>query len=63
MITVVNSVPDASVVKRVICRNCGSTLEYTPHDVTKEVRTDYGGGKDTYKFITCPTCNKAVSVS
>lgn len=33
-VVVVDKGPDPSVVKRVICQNCGAKLEYTPRDIT-----------------------------
>lgn len=51
MVTVVDTKPHKSVVKEVVCRNCGATLEYTPNDVQSELHHDYGGGCDTYNFI------------
>ena len=62
MIKVISNVPHKSVVKECICRNCGSTLEYTPNDVKETTSTDYGGGTDTYYHIDCPTCMKRVYV-
>lgn len=62
-VVIVDEAPDPSVVKRVICRNCGIKLEYTPNDVTKEYRTDYGGGGDTYYYINCPKCKKDITVA
>ena len=47
MVTVVSTVPHPSVVKEVVCRNCGATLSYVPMDIKEEVHTDYGGGRDT----------------
>ena len=43
--------PDASVIKRIVCGNCGATLEYTPRDIRKETVGDYSGGSDTYSRI------------
>lgn len=63
MVTVVSSVPHASVVRETICGNCGSTLRYTPNDVQKEVHRDYGGGVDTEHFIQCPACGKKAYVN
>lgn len=62
MVTVVSTVPHPSVVKEVICRNCGATLQYVPKDVHTEVHHDYGGGSDTYRYITCPPCGSRVNV-
>ena len=62
MLRVLDPNPHKSVVKEVICRNCGATLEYVPADITQETHHDYGGGSDTYYFIDCPKCNQQVSV-
>jgi RNase P subunit RPR2 len=62
MVKVINAVPHVSVVKRCICKNCGSELEYVPQEVMVNFTSDYTGGKDYYKYITCPSCNKEVIV-
>jgi DNA-directed RNA polymerase subunit RPC12/RpoP len=62
MVTVVSTTPHASVVKETICRNCGSTLQYVPADIKKEIHRDYGGGSDTYYHIVCPPCGDKVNV-
>ena len=62
MVKVINTVPDASVVKRVVCRNCGATLEYTPNDVQIRKSTDYTGHVDIDNVIQCPSCSKEVYV-
>lgn len=62
MVTVVSTVPHHSVVKEVICKNCGATLQYVPKDVVSKSVTDYGGGSDTYHHIVCPPCGSAVYV-
>ena len=62
MVTVVSTVPHPSVVKEVICRNCGATLNYVPADVQKRTVSDYGGGRDTYEFIKCPPCSHEIYV-
>lgn len=62
MVTVISTQPHPSVVKEVVCRNCGSTLQYVPRDiVSREVR-DYTGCSDTFRHIKCPTCSNEVSV-
>jgi RNase P subunit RPR2 len=60
MVTVVNPKPHSSVIKRCICRNCGAELEYVPAEVQSKTVGDYGGGSDTYRFVTCPQCSQAV---
>jgi 5-methylcytosine-specific restriction endonuclease McrA len=62
MVKVINTAPHASVVKQVICRNCGSTLEYTPNDVIEHKVRDYGGGTDIEKYIDCPNCHTTLGV-
>jgi ribosomal protein S27E len=62
MVTVVKTEPHSSVVKEVICKNCGATLQYTPVDVKEDYSTDYTGGRDYFKYINCPPCGKKVTV-
>lgn len=54
---------DESEVRRVTCRNCASVLQYVNAEVKDERHYDYGGGSDIYYYITCPCCNKNVTVS
>ena len=61
-VVVVDKGPDPSVVKRVICRQCGAKLEYTPRDVKHNVTHDYDGGSDTRSYITCPQCHETIDV-
>ena len=61
-VRIVELKPDASIVKRVICKNCGVTLEYVPNDVHHRLYTDYGGVSDTYYWIDCPACQHEISV-
>lgn len=61
---VVNKVPDPSVVKHIVCRNCGVTIEYVPKDVRNLwTGTDYGGGPDGADGFNCPECNELVHTS
>lgn len=62
MVTVVSTVPHSSVVKEVVCRNCGATLQYVPNDIKEDYSTDYTGGKDYYKYIKCPPCGHKQTV-
>ena len=48
--------------KEVKCRKCESRLSYVATDVREEVCTDYTGGRDTYRMITCPVCGNKVIV-
>lgn len=57
MIKVINDTPHPSVVKQIVCRNCGVTLEYTPNDVMERIDRDYGGGSELFRYIPCPKCN------
>ncbi len=62
VIRIINEVPHPTVVKEVICKNCGVTLEYTPSDVTENRYTDYGGGSGVQGLIGCPKCAKTIVV-
>jgi hypothetical protein len=63
MIKIIKEGPHQSVVKEVICKNCGCTLEYAPVDVKNYVHHDYGGGSDTVYHINCIKCNQQINVS
>jgi Zn ribbon nucleic-acid-binding protein len=63
MIRIIDETPHPTVVKQVVCRNCGCTLEYTPNDVKNYVHHDYGGGSDTVYHINCLKCNHQINVS
>jgi len=62
MIRIIKTEPDKSVTKEVICKNCGSTLEYTPSDVVRDYSTDYTGGRDYYNYIRCLSCSHEITV-
>ena len=61
MVKIIDEGPHESVVKRIVCRNCGATLEYTPNDVRSLGRwrdiSQTPSGKDGF---TCPKCSKEV---
>ena len=59
---IVNKEPHPSVVKEVICRNCGVTLSYIPLDIVTETLRTYDGYYDFRKFIVCPSCTKQITV-
>ena len=63
MVKVISTIPPPSIVKELICRKCGATLEYTPNDIRKKIVTDYTGGSDEYQYIDCPNCNNANRIS
>lgn len=58
IVKVIEEKPDPSVVKRIICQNCGVTLEYVPNDVKSFHGTDMSGGPDGSEWVVCPKCNK-----
>lgn len=62
MVKVISTVPHQSVVKEVVCKNCGSTLEYVPKDVQQKIHYDYTGGADYFSVIECPVCNHQIGV-
>ena len=49
-------------LKRTTCSHCAAILEYALVDTETKVIRDYGGGSDTYRFLTCPRCKEKVSV-
>lgn len=59
-VKILNSEPDKSITKRVICYKCGCLLEYTPNDVRKEMNTDYTGCTDIERVIDCPSCSAMI---
>ena len=59
-VKVIDDTPDQSIVKRIICRNCGVKLEYVPNDVKTFRETDYTGSSDIISFINCPKCQTKV---
>lgn len=63
MVRVVDPGPHHTVVKEVVCRNCGAKLEYVPRDIRSRRYTDYGGGSDTHHWIDCPPCGNEVAVT
>lgn len=63
MIRVIDSKPHPSVLKQVICRHCGSALEYAPVDVRERDEHDYAGGSEHIRFIDCPSCQHQVTLS
>lgn len=58
MVKVISTVPHKSVVKEVVCKHCGATLEYTPNDVVENHWKDYSGDSNITQFIVCPNCSK-----
>ena len=58
----INVEPDASVVKKKVCTNCGATLEYVPNDVRRASHTDYTGCTDYWNAIDCPECDETLSI-
>jgi hypothetical protein len=61
-IRIIDPNPDKSVVKEVVCRNCGVKLEYTPSDVQQTYKLDYTGGRDDIDYIVCPKCTKNITL-
>lgn len=62
MVTVVSTIPHPTVVKEVVCKNCGATLSYVPKDIKSHSYKDYDGGGNTDYFIKCPPCGEKIYV-
>jgi DNA-directed RNA polymerase subunit RPC12/RpoP len=59
-VQIIDPKPHHSVVKEVLCRDCGVKLSYTPNDIKRKSHTDYTGGTDEYKTIKCPSCSNTI---
>ena len=59
---IVSNIPHPSVVRELICTNCGVTLEYVPADIEERIEKDYTGGTDHIHFITCLNCKFKINV-
>lgn len=62
-VKVISTKPHYSVVKEIICRNCGATLTYVPRDVKRRIGTDMSGCPDGREWIDCPQCNVTVTIN
>jgi uncharacterized protein with PIN domain len=62
MVRIVKVEPHPTVLKEVICKGCGATLEYVPNEVQNRTWVDYSGDGNYVEYITCPNCNKEVKV-
>jgi hypothetical protein len=62
MITIVNSEPDPSVLREVICQNCGITLSYLPIDTLTQKLSCMGESEGSYKYIECLGCAARIEV-
>lgn len=56
-VKIINDIPDPKVVKNIVCKHCGVTLEYVPIDVKRRDGKDYTGGADGETWVDCPNCN------
>jgi DNA-directed RNA polymerase subunit RPC12/RpoP len=61
MVRIVKVEPHPTVVKEVVCRNCGATLEYVPKDIQSR-QVSCMGDIDTYRYIVCPNCSEDLGV-
>ena len=61
-VRIVDPNPDPSVVKFVLCRQCGVKLSYVPNDVGRYTTRDYTGDQSTHYYIKCAGCEDKVIV-
>lgn len=61
-VKVISEGPDPSIIKEIICKNCGAKLSYVPNDVKDRHGVDYSGGYEGEEWIDCPLCNKEVII-
>jgi hypothetical protein len=57
---IISTKPAKSVVKRIVCDECGATLEYVPKDVKRYDGTDIGRRPDGMKWVDCPNCKNKI---
>lgn len=62
VVKIIDEGPDPSVIKQVVCRNCGVKLEYLPVDIQHQNVSDYGGGSETLHYIDCLKCKERITV-
>lgn len=48
--------------KRVVCDDCGATLEYLATDVKEQWVSDGEGGRELERRIKCPNCKEIVVI-
>lgn len=52
---------DKTKAKRLTHSSCGAVIEYFENEVVSKVEPEpYGGGSDTYHYLTCPNCGKTI---
>ena len=57
MVTIISQ---PKTTKQIECRSCGAVIGYNNTDVKSGIDTDYTGGRDRYKFISCPCCSSEI---
>jgi len=56
-VRVIDIKPHPTVVKQIVCKHCGATLEYTPHDTKTKTYTCMGDPSGD-EYVECPNCSK-----
>lgn len=62
MVKIFNPEPDESVVKTIICRECGVKLQYVPYEVMNYTNRYYDGTSVDIRYIDCPNCVSRVHI-
>lgn len=52
-IEVISKTPPNDLYKEAVCKQCGWTHRYIAGDVQTAIHHDYGGGSDSWYYITC----------
>jgi hypothetical protein len=60
MVKVISTEPHKSVVKEIVCKNCGATLQYVPKDIQGEKHYDYLGDCDDY-YVYIPKVEDVIN--
>ena len=53
---------DPGQAKEVTHTKCGAVISYFEREVQSAIYHDYGGGSDTWYWITCPNCEEKMEV-
>ena len=53
---------DYGAPKQVKCK-CFAVVEYDNSDVVKGVYCDYGGGREDWYYVKCPSCRYKIEVN
>jgi len=54
---------DQTKERQITHKKCGAIIGFFSNEAIKGIHHDYGGGSDTFYYITCPKCGEQIEVS